>query len=246
MIRTILWYAYFWLYQLVSLSFFVPLALLRLFKLGEQEEAYIHLVTSSWARNMIRAAGGRITVRGLHRIPVDQSYCLIANHQGGFDIPLLVGYMPGSVGFIAKKELRYVPLLSTWMKAVNCIFIDRSNRRTAAAAIDQAVEQIKQGQPLVIFPEGTRSRGPEMNPFKSGSLKVPIRAKALIVPVTIDGSYLMKEANGGLLRPASVTLTVHQPVETSAFKDEQTQELARLLQRTIGSALSGTEQSSRN
>jgi 1-acyl-sn-glycerol-3-phosphate acyltransferase len=132
------------------------------------------------------------------------------------------------------------------MKAVNCIFIDRSNRRTAAAAIDQAVEQIKQGQPLVIFPEGTRSRGPEMNPFKSGSLKVPIRAKALIVPVTIDGSYLMKEANGGLLRPASVTLTVHQPVEASAFKDEQTQELARLLQRTIGSALSGTEQSSRN
>ena len=237
MIRTILWYAYFWLYLLVSLSFFIPLAFLRLFKLKEKEETYTHWVTSSWARNMIRAAGGRITVRGQHHIPEDQSYCIIANHQGGFDIPLLVGYMPRSVGFIAKQELRYVPLLSTWMKAVNCIFIDRSNRRAAAASVDQAVAQIKRGQPLVIFPEGTRSRGPQMNPFKSGSLKVPIRSKALIVPVTIDGSYLMKEANGGLLRPASVTLTVHPPVEAAAFKDEQTQELAQLLQQTIGSAL---------
>jgi 1-acyl-sn-glycerol-3-phosphate acyltransferase len=85
-----------------------------------------------------------------------------------------------------------------------------------------------------------------MNRFKSGSLKVPIRSKALIVPVTIDGSYLMKEANGGLLRPASVTLTVHQPVEAGAFKDEQTQELAQLLQQTIGSALSGTMPSTKN
>ena len=154
--------------------------------------------------------------------------------------------MPGSVGFIAKKELRYVPLLSTWMKAVHCIFIDRSNRRAAAASIKQAVEQIKLGQPLVIFPEGTRSRGPEMNPFKSGSLKVPIRSKALIVPVTIDGSYLMKEANGGLLRPASVTLTIHQPVEAAGFRDEQTQELAQLLQQTIGSALNGAVSSAKN
>jgi 1-acyl-sn-glycerol-3-phosphate acyltransferase len=246
MIRTILWYGFFWLYQLVSLSFFIPLAVLRLFKLKEREKAYIHFITSSWARNMIRAAGGRITVQGLHHIPKDQSYCIIANHQGGFDIPLLVGYMPRSVGFIAKKELRYVPVLSTWMKAVNCIFIDRSNRRAAAASIKQAVEQIKQGQPLVIFPEGTRSRGPEMNPFKSGSLKVPIRSKALIVPVTIDGTHLMKEANGGLLRPASVTLTVHQPVEAAAFEDDQTQDLAQLLEQTIGAALSGKGSSPEN
>ena len=246
MIRTVLWYAFFWLYLLVSLSFFIPLVLLRLFKLKEQEETYIHFVTGSWARNMIRAAGGEISVRGLHHIPEDQSYCIIANHQGGFDIPLLVGYMPKSVGFIAKRELRYVPLLSTWMKAVNCIFIDRSNRRAAAASIDQAVEQIKRGQPLVIFPEGTRSRGPEMNPFKSGSLKVPIRSRALIVPVTIDGSYLMKEANGGLLRPATVSITIHPPVEAAAFKDEQTQELAQLLQETIGSALVGTVSPAKN
>lgn len=239
MVRTILWYAYFWLYQLLSLTFFIPLAVLRLLRLKEQEAAYVHFVTSSWARNLIRAAGGSITLKGLDKIPEERSYCVIANHQGGFDIPLLVGYMPRSVGFIAKKELRYVPVLSTWMKATNCIFIDRSNRRAAAASVEQAIEQIKAGQPLVIFPEGTRSRGPEMNPFRSGSLKVPIRSKALIVPVTIDGSYLMKEANGGLLRPASVTITIHDPVDAAAFKDEQTRELASLLSAIIESALSG-------
>ncbi len=246
MIRTILWYVYFWLYQLVSLTFFIPLMALRLLKLKEQETAYVYYVTSSWARNLIRAAGGRITVRGLDRMPVDRSYCIIANHQGGFDIPLLVGYMPRSVGFIAKKELRYVPVLSTWMKATNCIFIDRANRRTAAASVEKAIEQIRAGQPLVIFPEGTRSRGPLMNSFRSGSLKVPIRSKALIVPVTIDGSYLMKEANGGLLRPASVTITIHEPVEAAAYEDGQTGELAELLSATIRSALPDTDQPAEN
>lgn len=238
MIRTLLWYLYFWIYQLVSLSFFIPLLFLRIFKLKEKEAAYAHFITGSWARNMIRAAGGKITLKGADNFPEDGRCCIIANHQGAFDIPLVIGYMPKTIGFIAKKELRYIPVLSTWMKAIHCIFIDRSNRRAAAESVEQAVAQIRNGHPIVIFPEGTRSRSNDMGPFKSGSLKVPIRSDALIVPVTIDGSYLMKEANNGLIRSASVTLTIHSPVNSAEFRDDQTRELADLLANTIASALS--------
>lgn len=204
----------------------------------EKEAAYVSIIARSWARSMIWAAGGTITVKGLHNVPLDDSCCIIANHQGAFDIPLLVGSIPRTVGFIAKKELRYVPVISTWMKALHCIFIDRSNRRAASAAIKQAVRQVQNGHPLIIFPEGTRSRQQKMSPFKSGSLKVPIRSKTLIVPVTIDGSYLMKEANGGLMRPAPVTVTIHPPVDAAMYRDDQTRELADLLWETIAAGLS--------
>lgn len=236
MLRTILWYIYFWIYQVVSLTFFVPLFFLRLLRLTETETSYVRFVTRSWARSMIWAAGGTVTVRGREHVPTDRGYCIVANHQGAFDIPILLGYLPGSVGFLAKKELRYLPVLSTWMKAIHCIFIDRSNRRAAAQAMQQAIETVQSGHPLVIFPEGTRSRSARMGPFKSGSLKLPIRSRALIVPVTIDGSYLMKEANGGLMRPAQVALTIHPPVDTAHGDDKQTRELANLLSRIIDPA----------
>ena len=237
MIRTILWYIFFWAYQIVSLSFFIPLLFFRVFGMKDRETAWVLRVTGAWARSMIRAAGATVAVRGLDNIPGDGRYCIIANHQGGFDIPLLIGIMPVSVGFIAKKELRYIPVLSTWMKAINCVFLDRSNRRTAAASIKQAVEQVKNGEPLIIFPEGTRSRSREMGTFKSGSMKVPIRARVAILPVTIDGSYLLKEANSGLIQPASVTVTVHEPIDAGAYRNDQTQELNERVTQTIAAPL---------
>jgi 1-acyl-sn-glycerol-3-phosphate acyltransferase len=124
---------------------------------------------------------------------------------------------------------------------IHCVFLDRSNRRAASAAIAQAVEQVQNGHPLIIFPEGTRSRSGRMNTFKPGSLKLPIRSKALIIPVTIDGSYLLKEANGGLMRPGNVTITVHPSVDAAPFSESQTQELAERLSEIIQSGFISPE-----
>ncbi|HBH29569.1 MAG: 1-acyl-sn-glycerol-3-phosphate acyltransferase [Desulfofustis sp. PB-SRB1] len=241
MIRTIIWYTFFWLYQVVSLVLFIPLLVLRLAGMKQREAALAHYFVRSWARQMIGAAGAVVTVRGLSNIPAHGKYCIVANHQGGFDIPLLLGYMPKIAGFIAKKELKYVPIMSGWMREIHCVFLDRSNRRAASTAIAQAVEQVQNGHPLIIFPEGTRSRSGRMNTFKPGSLKLPIRAKALIIPVTIDGSYLLKEANGGLMRPGNVTITVHPSVDATPFSESQTQELAERLSGIIQSGFISPE-----
>lgn len=237
MIRTIFWYTFFWLYLIVSLSFHIPLLFMRIFKLKKMKRGYISYLVSLWARSMVRAAGGKVTITGKENIPGHNSICYVSNHQGGFDIPLIMGYISKTVGFIAKKELRYIPIMGTWMEDVGCVFINRSSFRDSIRVIKKGVKNIKQGYPMVIFPEGTRSRSNKMRPFKSGSLKLAIRSEAPIVPITIDGSYKLKEEHGGLITPAKVKLTVHPAIDVNSLEDDDTKKLADRLWKIINSAL---------
>ncbi len=237
MIRTIFWYTFFWVYMVVSIFFCFPLFLLKIFQLKKASEKFIFILSHNWARSIIRAAGANVEVSGLENIPKQNTICFIANHQGGFDIPLIMGYIPKTIGFIAKKELLYMPILGLWMKVIHCIFINRSKRRESVKVIQKGVEQIKQGFPMVIFPEGTRSRGNAMGQFKNGSLKLAIRSNALIVPITIDGSYRMREERGGLIAPASVKLIVHPVIDVAVLSDEEKKVLAPRLWEIINSGL---------
>ena len=81
----------------------------------------------------------------------------VGNHRSYFDI--LAGYVsvPSLMGFVAKKEMEKIPLLSTWMKLVNCLFLDRENVKEGLKTILQGINQIKNGISVWIFPEGTRN-----------------------------------------------------------------------------------------
>ena len=236
MIRTILWYLYFWLYMLFSLLLAVPTIILSLPGLAKKRDKYIHFTVSTWAKNLIRAAGGNIRVIGKEHIPESGNVCYISNHQGAFDIPIILGHLPGPIGFIAKKELAMLPIVNIWMKGIGCIFIDRSNRRAAIDSITKGIEQLKAGRSLILFPEGTRSRGPTMNRFRHGSLKLPIRAQASIVPITISGSYQLKEKYKRI-QPGNVTVTIHRPIDSIGYQEDETKSLGNRLTETIGKAL---------
>ncbi len=122
----------------------------------------------------------------------DEPVLFVSNHQGSFDIPLLLGYIDKPKAFIAKWELRYLPFIGSWMKELGCIFIKRNDFRQTLKAFKGAGEVFKKGQSLVIFPEGTRSRSSKLGEFKRGSLKIALREKVPVVPVTIKGSYKLK------------------------------------------------------
>lgn len=247
MIRTILWYTYFWFYMFFSIILAVPVILLSLVPGAEKlRDRYIHFTTSTWAGSLIRAAGGVIEVVGRDNLPQAERLCFIANHQGAFDIPITLATLPGPIGFIAKKELALLPVINVWMKGIGCIFIDRSNRRAALESIEQGVQQLKQGRSMILFPEGTRSRGPQMNTFKHGSLKLPIRSKAVIVPITISGSYRLKELHRRI-QPGKVTVTIHEPIDSGEYTEDETGRLGLRLAEVIGRPLAAenTAESSR-
>ncbi|WBW95165.1 lysophospholipid acyltransferase family protein [Oceanirhabdus sp. W0125-5] len=237
MLRTIAWYSNF----AGSLVLKIPqmYKVKRLQKTLDEQEAtkYIHDITSKWAKNHVKVSGAKINVFGEENIPEDIPVVFISNHQGNFDIALFMSYINKPKGYIAKVEMKKVPLIRTWMEFMNCVFMDRSNIRKSAQAIIEGIKILKGGHSLVIFPEGTRSKGGDVGEFKAGSFKLATKAKVPIVPVTIDGSYKLMEQNKNKIKPAEVNLYIHPMIETKDLSKEEQNELPEKVKQIICSKL---------
>lgn len=187
---------------------------------------------SDISRKVIKKTKSTVSVVGIERIP-DQPVLFVANHQGLFDILVLLGYLDKPVGFIAKQEIKKIPIINSWMMELKCVFLDRSDRRASLKVIDDGINSLKQGQSMVIFPEGTRGDGPKVETFKSGSLRLGTRAGVPIVPLAIDGSYDVFEKNNNRFKPAKITLTVADPIYPAEYNEMKHNQLAAKLEQTI-------------
>lgn len=187
-----------------------------------------------WAQRRIKQSGARIKVKGIENIPLDRTVLFVANHQSNFDIPAILGTLPTNKGFVAKKELGEVPVLGYWMRRIRCQFMDRSDIKQSMQVILDTIELLKKGYNMVIFPEGTRSKGKPVREFKAGSFKPAIKAKVPIIPITMDGTYRIIEGNPkNHVRPADVNITVHPLIETKDLTKEEIKELPQKVQKII-------------
>lgn len=209
----------------------------RLEKKGQltERDTYIHRVSTKWMKDNVTFTGSTVTVNGLENLPKEGPVVYISNHQGNFDIPLLMGYIDRPKGFISKIEIKKIPIINKWMELIHCVFMDRSSLKGSAGAIIEGIKILKQGHSLVIFPEGTRSKGDKMGEFKSASFKLATKSGVPIVPITIDGSYHLMEEKG--IRKGHVTLTIHPPIPTKELSKEELTELPDRVHQLIASAL---------
>jgi len=199
----------------------------------QEIQEYINKILMEWSCHVLNYVGAKINVVGKENIP--KNACLyVVNHQGSFDIPIIVQSVGGSVGFIAKKELLKFKVLKYWMTQMHCIFMDRSNIRESIKAINEGIENLKNGYSMVIFPEGTRSKGPSIGEFKKGSLKLALKSGAPIVPIAIDGSYKLREGNvRSRIKPAEVTVTICKPIYTENLSREDQTKLTEIVRDVI-------------
>ena len=238
MVRTVLYAVYFGLVLLLSQVFMIlPNYILRLLGMKRASRAFMRISARVMARTVVWGLPAKISVEGLEHVPRNAPrLCIVSNHQSLFDIPIVVANIPILMGFIAKAELKKVPFLNFWLYAMGSIMLNRKSPHSAIKAINDGVERIKNGQPICIFPEGTRSRSPEMGTFKPGSLKLAFRSKAVILPVTIRNSYQLLEGTGKI-RPARIYVTVHPPISTAELDSASQKKLAERLQTVIGGPL---------
>ena len=182
----------------------------------------------------LKIAGAKITVKGVENIPTDQAVLFVSNHRSYFDI--LVSYVssPIPLGFVAKKEMETIPGLSTWMKNIRCLFLDRDNLKEGLKTILQGVEQLKSGYSVYICPEGTRNHQKEMLPFKEGSTKMAEKAKVPIIPVALTNTDALFELNSHFsIKPSHVTIEYGKPVELDTLSKEDKKFLGAYLQNII-------------
>ncbi len=143
-----------------------------------------------WAfRVILFICGTKVTVIGEENVPKDEAVLYIGNHRSYFDIIITYARCPGLTGYVAKNTMEKIPLLSTWMRRLHCLFINREDVKEALKTILAGIENIKNGISVCIFPEGTRNKTDDlMLPFKEGSFKMAEKTGCAIVPMAITNS----------------------------------------------------------
>lgn len=221
MLYTFIWGTFFCIGMLLTS---IPLGMYHIMRrIMPQKSAdrFGYAFTRMWALGTVLLTGSKVTVIGSEKLTQNRDVCFMSNHQGLFDVPLLMGWLGRPVGFIGKMELRKIPFLSGWMLAIHSVFLDRSNARKAVDSINVAAETIKSGHAIAIFPEGTRSKTGEVCEFKGGSFKLAFNANAVIQPLTIHGTRGIFEAKHRIHK-SHLTLIIHDPIypTDAIYKDK--------------------------
>lgn len=236
----------FYINFIVGLIMVRPLAFIadNLLKKGEIEkhDAYSLKVVKKWASSRIKYSNSKIIIKGLENIPKDKTILFVSNHQSNFDIPILISCLPGAKGFIAKIELSKIPCLTVWMKHIYCLFMDRDDLKQSMNIIIEGIKILKSGYNMVVFPEGTRSKGDKMNEFKPGSFKLATKSGAIIVPVTIDGSYKALDFHKPVFKKVNIGLYIHKPIDPATLSKEELANLHNTVFNIINSSVGKTKQ----
>ena len=199
----------------------------------ERERQFILKATSSWGPMVMEMFGSSVNVKGIENLPDSGPVVMVGNHQGYADIfTYFYVFTKFQFSFVAKENLGNLPFYGKWIRRIRSVLIKRNDPRASLKAISEGIEYLKQGFSLVIFPEGTRSMGPDPGRFHKGSLKLATKPGVPIVPISINGSYKMFEEEG-YLKGARIDVIVHEHIETKNLSRDEERELNDKVEKII-------------
>ncbi len=171
---------------------------------------------------LLAITGVKTTVIGEENIP-DEPVLFIGNHRSQFDILLTYCRCQRLTGYVAKKELEKMPLLNSRMRSLHCLFLDRHNTKEALKTILKAIDHIKNGISICIFPEGTRNDGEEgtLLEFKEGSFKIATKTGCPIVPISMNNTVAMFENQFPRIKPSHIIIEYGKPIYPNELAPEE-------------------------
>jgi 1-acyl-sn-glycerol-3-phosphate acyltransferase len=165
----------------------------------------------------VKLARIKVKTIGLDKIDPARTYIFMSNHASNVDPPILMPLIPRRMSIMVKKELFRVPVLARLMRFGSLVPVDRGNRESGIAAVRAAADVIRQGVNMTIYVEGHRSFDGRLLPFKKGPFYLAEGCGVPVVPVTIVGShYVMPKKRFGI-KPGTVTVIFHEPIEPQDF-----------------------------
>jgi len=203
------------------------------FLTGDIRLLYRVAMWSAWTG--VRIAGIRVRTVGLERLDQQRNYVFMSNHVSNIDPPIMVPLIPRRTSVMVKKELFNYPLLGKTMRLGSLVPVDRGNREAGIAAVRAASAVLRQGINMIIYVEGHRSFDGKLMPFKKGPFFLAIACGVAVVPVTIAGSHYDMPKGRFAIKPATVTVMFHAPIEPKDFASRQC--LMEKVRRAIDSGL---------
>lgn len=188
---------------------------------------------------VLKSLGVRLRVvyknrKNINQLEREKGIIYVCNHQSNLDIPVIVSALHMDVGFVAKKEMKSWPFFNIWMRKSKCIFLNRENPREGVKDIKEAVKVIKEGYPIVIFPEGERTLDGEILRFKKGSFKLATETNGIIIPLTLKGTFdIQKRGEWKMKRNQLVTVVVDEPIYVSSLSKEELKDLSTTVREII-------------
>lgn len=213
-----------------------PLALLMML-VTLDASASIWLARKVWSPVLLWAGGARLVVRGREHVDPTRPVIYASNHQSTIDIPALLVAIPVNLRFVAKKQLRWVPVLGWYLWLAGHILIDRSNHRRAIASLDRAAARIRGGANIIIYPEGTRSPDGRVHTFKKGPFALALKAGVPVCPVAIEGSGRLMPKKSWNITPGEIRVMIGEPVDPNAFAGDREALLREVRRRVIAQHL---------
>jgi 1-acyl-sn-glycerol-3-phosphate acyltransferase len=192
-----------------------------------------------WSRTIARAAGVRVRLFGAERVHQAGGAVMISNHVSWFDIFALASELPWS-SFIAKAELRRIPLFGFAAECVGIVFLDRENRKQAFESYKLAAKEVERGRDIIVYPEGTRGLDYHLRPFKKGPFVLAIASQAPIIPTIVYGAREVMPKGSFAIRPGVVEVRFLEPVPTQGCTYDQRGELMTTVWTRMADALRET------
>ena len=225
--------AWFYVTMLFSTIYFGLTAIIAgLLRVPRKPGGVYEYCARGWSRINLKAAGIEVLTAGREAVP-RTPVVFVSNHQSWFDIFALADTVPHYFSFVAKKELRKVPILGRAMESAGQIFVDRQNRQAAFSAYEEAAQAIRSGLSAVVFAEGTRSRTGEMLPFKKGPFVLAIAAQVPVIPVYCAGTFDILPKGGTRIKPHPIAIIYGDPIPTEGMEYDDRERLMDVTRKAI-------------
>jgi putative phosphoserine phosphatase/1-acylglycerol-3-phosphate O-acyltransferase len=197
--------------------FSAALQIVPTWMLNRSRRAAVNLAVSTWGEYGSALAGIDIHINGEQHLWSTRPAVFLFNHQSAIDVLIIARLLRRDFTAIAKQEIARNPLVGPVFRVADTVFVDRSNHAKALEALMPVVDALRDGLSVAIAPEGTRSAGRRLGPFKKGPFHIAMQAGVSVVPVVIHNAADVLPKGGFFIRPAEVYVDVLPPVETASW-----------------------------
>ncbi|GAC1679421.1 MAG: lysophospholipid acyltransferase family protein [Terriglobales bacterium] len=216
-----------YMYTVVLGIISIPVSLL-----GEKE-TILHGFARFWSLLIMNTIASPVKVSGLDNIDTSKPHVYAVNHGSALDIPVLYVYLPFQFRILFKKELLAYPIVGWHLKRSGQVCIDQQNAGSSIGSIRSALRSLKQGTPLVIFPEGGRTPDGDIKPFMPGAFFLAIRSQVNIVPVALVGTYELLPMNTYHIKCRPLEMRVGSPISTQGLRMQDMDALSAQVQKAV-------------
>jgi 1-acyl-sn-glycerol-3-phosphate acyltransferase len=210
---------------------------LSLFSIAGAAQFGGRYIARYWGKVILWITPVQTQLTGKSNIKPNQSYVVVANHQSIYDILVVYGHLPLDFKWVMKIELRKMPFVGFACEKMGHIYVDRQNRQASVQAMEAAKSKLVDGTSVVFFPEGTRSNGNQLKPFKKGAFRMAKDLQLPILPISISGADRVLKSGGFIITPGQIKLIIHEPINVDVINNNDSNDLIKKVEAVIAAGI---------